>query len=112
MECCELLGYGGIISFAGLDDEEENLYGKFIVLKRCRDAYWKIAGEGMGLNEPWKPDWKNLNQLKYCIMVDVGEFIAVAKMRSQKFLNFPTEEMRDAFYENFKDLIEQCKELL
>ena len=25
---------------------------------------------------------------------------------------FPTEEMRDAFYENFKDLIEQCKELL
>ena len=27
-------------------------------------------------------------------------------------LAFPTEEMRDAFYENFKDLIEQCKELL
>ena len=27
-------------------------------------------------------------------------------------LTFPTEEMRDAFYENFKDLIEGCKELL
>lgn len=27
-------------------------------------------------------------------------------------LDFPTAEMRDAFYENFKDLIEQCKELL
>ena len=27
-------------------------------------------------------------------------------------LAFPTKEMRDAFYENFKDLIEQCKELL
>jgi hypothetical protein len=27
-------------------------------------------------------------------------------------LEFPTPEMRDAFYENFKDLIEQCKELL
>ena len=25
---------------------------------------------------------------------------------------FPTAEMRDAFYENFKELIEQCKELL
>ena len=23
----------------------------------CRDAYWKIAGEEMGLNGPWKPDW-------------------------------------------------------
>ena len=27
-------------------------------------------------------------------------------------LDFSTEEMRDAFYENFKDLIEVCKELL
>ena len=27
-------------------------------------------------------------------------------------LSFPTEEMRDAFYENFKDLIELCKEFL
>ena len=27
-------------------------------------------------------------------------------------LSFPTAEMRDVFYENFKDLIEQCKELL
>jgi hypothetical protein len=27
-------------------------------------------------------------------------------------LAFPTEEMRDAFYENFKYLIEECKELL
>lgn len=23
----------------------------------CRDAYWKIAGEQMGLEKPWKPDW-------------------------------------------------------
>lgn len=29
-----------------------------------------------------------------------------------KALAFPTAEMRDTFYENFKDLIEQCKELL
>ena len=27
-------------------------------------------------------------------------------------LAFPTKEMRDAFYENFKEEIEQCKELL
>ena len=27
-------------------------------------------------------------------------------------LVFPTKEMRDTFYKNFKDLIEQCKELL
>jgi hypothetical protein len=27
-------------------------------------------------------------------------------------LSFPTPEMRDAFYENFKELIESVKELL
>ena len=27
-------------------------------------------------------------------------------------LIFPTPEMRNAFYENFNDLIEECKELL
>lgn len=29
-----------------------------------------------------------------------------------RILVFSTEEMRDAFKENFMDLIEQCKELL
>lgn len=57
-------------------------------LKICRDAYWKIAGEQMGLGKPWEP------------------------MFLKPFLNFPTEEMRDAFYDNFKDLIEKCKMLL
>jgi hypothetical protein len=27
-------------------------------------------------------------------------------------LSFPTEEMRDAFKENFDELIEECKEFL
>jgi hypothetical protein len=39
----------------------------------------------------------------------MSEVIVVASI---KILAFPTEEMRDTFYENFKDLIEQCKELL
>lgn len=78
----------------------------------CRDAYWKIAGKKMRLGKPWKPDWTNLDQLKYCIWVDVGEFITMTNVRGQHILAFPTEEMRDAFYEAFKELIEECKELL
>ena len=97
---------------------DENMYYGFSVFKTlqnliiCRDVYWKIAGEEMGLGKPWKPDWTNLDQLKYCIWVDVGEFITMVNVRGQHILAFPTEEMRDAFYENFKDLIENCKELL
>ena len=47
----------------------------------CRNAYWKIAGEEMGLDKPWEPDWTNLDQLKYCIWVDVGEFITMINVR-------------------------------
>ena len=98
--------------FIHVDKDELSLYGPFIQLIRCRNVYWKAAGEQMGLDKPWEPDWTNLDQLKYCIWVDVGEFITMINVRGQHILAFPTEEMRDAFYENFKDLIEQCKELL
>ena len=33
----------------------------------CRDAYWKIAAEEMGLSERWEPDWTNHQQQKYTI---------------------------------------------
>jgi hypothetical protein len=113
-ECCKVIGYGGIIGFAGLDDEEENLYGKFIALKRCRDAYWKIAGEQMGLGKPWKPDFTNNDEVRYGIYTIANkvekDFCGVGDVNT--ILTFPTEEMRDAFYGNFKEIIEQCKELL
>ena len=103
-ECCQHLG---------CDDKiKMELIGQFIRLINARNAYWKIAGEQMGLGKPWEPDWTNLDQLKYCIWVDVGEFITMTNVRGQHILAFPTEEMRDAFYENFKELIEQCKKLL
>lgn len=111
-ECCGVIGFGGIIGFTGLADEEEDLYAKFIILKRCRDAYWKIAGEQMGLDKPWKPDWKNRELKKYCIYYETGIIQKGICVYHNSILAFPTEEMRDAFYDNFKDLIEKCKELL
>ena len=77
----------------------------------CRDAYWKIAGEEMGLDKPWEPDWNNISD-KYCIYFVSGDaWLEKCQTRQCPFA-FPTAEMRDAFYENFKELIEQCKELL
>ena len=68
----------------------------------CRDAYWKLSGN-------WKPDimYGDL----YCIGYD-GNVITWKMQGGCRLLVFPTEEMRDAFYENFKELIEECKELL
>lgn len=77
----------------------------------CLDAYYKIAGEELELGKPWEPNWTTFEgmpaifRFRYNIVCD--------SVKDQHcLLVFPTTEMRDAFYENFKDLIESCKELL
>ena len=80
-----------------------NLY-KIVIYQ---NAYWKIAGEELKLGKPWKPDWDNLSTNHEFIKFNKGCFTY-----SSRILVFPTEEMRDAFYKNFRDLIEGCKELL
>lgn len=83
---------------------------KLAQLLVCRNAYWKIAGEQMGLGKPWEPD---TCQIVYSIGRDSNRISLCDDMFGGYFiLEFPTKEMRDAFYENFKDSIEQCKELL
>ena len=77
----------------------------FSKLLLCRDVYWKIAGD-------WTPEWVNYSPLKYCITYSTGEIKKKHFVTENRILAFPTEEMRDAFYENFKDLIEKCKEFL
>lgn len=87
------------------------LMESFVKLLICRDAYWEIAGDEMGLDKPWEPDW-NDGELKWCMSYS-GKYIEFDQYKfKHHILVFPTAEMRDAFYENFKDLIEQCKELL
>ena len=87
------------------------LINAFQQLLICRDAYWKIAGEEMGLGKPWSPTDSDYITGRYCIFVCEGKIICNTPAQDC-ILAFPTEEMRDTFYENFKELIEQCKELL
>lgn len=112
-ECCRVLGISdGEFMFAGLSDDEYNLFDNFIMLKRCRDAYWKIAGEQMGLGKPWKPDYCDEHNMKYIIYICRNKINLSLSFVNSHFLAFPTSEIRDAFYNNFNNLIEQCKELL
>ena len=123
-ECCKILGvdpdnfltitncYDGEVETT---DYERGLLSKFASLWRlsiCRDAYWKLAGEKMGLGQPWEPDWKDTYQKKWTITFYQDWIHLTNDPNVHFFLTFPTEEMRDAFYENFKELIECCKELL
>ena len=100
------------LHFIYVDKDERNSYESFIQLIRCRNAYWKIAGEEMCLDRPWRPDWENYNEHKYCIYITENTVNTGLFYNDNTILAFPTKEMRDIFYENFKDLIEQCKELI
>ena len=119
-ECAEVLDVcsGETLQYGDLtlsNDYEFNLYTlleNFRKLLICRDAYWKIAGEEMGLDGPWEPDWKNDEQFKYIITCRRGCIIKDTYTAKDVILAFPTAEMRDAFRENFDQDIEFCKELL
>ena len=91
----------------------DRLLNSFRKLLICRDAYWKIAGDEMGLGKPWKPDYETEdNNRIYVLTTDSNVVVKSSCYHCNYILAFPTAEMRDAFKENFKELIEQCKELL
>ena len=110
-ECKEILGENDI--YQSVSGYKGELLTNFQLLFIFRDVYWKIAGEQMGLDKPWRPDWKKQDK-KYIISVfeDTVIYFENETYNSNTILAFPTEELRDIFYDNFKDLIEQCKELL
>lgn len=109
MECYEIL-----------DGEQREKTDSIIVneyrkLINARNAYWKIYGEEKGLNKPWSPDW---NGELYYLYYNPTNKTKIVKghtpngLLAYATLVFPTEEMADAFYDNFKEEIEICKELL
>ena len=89
--------------------EQMNTFRRLI---DSRNAYWKIAGEEMGLGKPWEPDWTDEHQVKYTIYTMGNDVIRHVGNYIHAILAFPTEEMRDAFKENFDPDIEICKEFL
>lgn len=113
-ECCRIIGALQTRHyFYTKKDAEEDYPNEVRILRQldylrelliCRDAYWKIAGD-------WKPD---CTEMVFSIGRIGGTIIGKNLYHSSNtsILEFPTREMRDAFHENFKELIEECKELL
>ena len=106
-ECSDILSVYTDPDISGYKGELLWAFQKLLV---CRDAYWKLYGEEMGLGKPWEP---NKDDIIFGIS-RIGGLIERFDdvLGNSHILEFPTEEMRDAFYENFKNEIEICKELL
>ena len=116
-ECCRIVNANPYIRLVyNLSDgqkysyDEDNLwlYESIRKLLICRDAYWKLYGEEMGLGKPWEPTMETV----YCISRNNNVMKCSYRGGKSNILEFPTEEMRDAFYEAFKELVEERKELL
>ena len=112
-ECYKIMGIdtGFLLTSYDLDFWKGHLLTSLQKLLICHDAYWKIAGKEMGLGKPWEPDWE-FDDTKYVLYFNKGEIVKDMMKHTSYVLAFPTAEMRDAFYENFKELIEECKKLL
>ena len=109
-ECCDVLNiaypyFDAVDSCIYASTYKNELFGKFKKLLICRDAYWKIAG-----------DWREKEKAKHYVIYSTlfGELVKVPTPNciANYLLDFPSEEMCDEFFENFKDLIENCKDLL
>lgn len=116
-ECLKVLGYDDRETYCICHTgSNERLFESLYRLKVCRDAYWKIAGEEMGLGKPWEPDYDSgVNKYGIICMngvVQESNPTTNWERHLNKVLDFPTAEMRDAFKENFDPDIEFCKELL
>ena len=113
VECCEVIANSKAYAMNEHYTDVNKLLQTLQNLITCRDAYWKIAGEQMGLDKSWEPNWADAREVKYSIIPVYGsiDYTSIER-RENRILVFPTDEMRTEFYYNFKDLIESCKELL
>ena len=74
----------------------------FMQLLVCREVY----------RQGWKPNWTNRNENKYCIVKDSNEIKTPIHVFISRVLSFQSAEIRDEFLKNFRDLIEEAKELI
>jgi len=63
-------------------------------------------------NDGWVPDWSNDINPKYCIIIFHNHILKSILSETSTILAFKTEELRDKFLNNFRDLIEIAKPLL
>lgn len=63
-------------------------------------------------NDGWEPDWENSKEYKYTIYSTHGEITVGLHDVVSYVLSFKTRELRDTFFENFKDLLKIAKPLL
>ena len=112
-------------------DELPKTWNEYLMLYRHSDFYitletvlpikleYKSAFETLAklielrdyYNDGWKPDWDGITLYNGIFRCNQNSF-AIGRASRPIVLYFKSSELRDLFYNNFENLIEQAKELL
>lgn len=63
-------------------------------------------------NEGWQPIWNDRSVLKFCIITHTNKLDKDTSFKISRVMTFKTEEIRDKFFEEQKELLEVAKPLL
>ena len=80
-------------------------------LDTCAEALKKLILLRDYYNEGWQPDW-NDNATKYSIEVEVGEIVGRNHHCNARIMSFKTNNVRNKFLEDQRELLEIAKPLL
>lgn len=81
---------------------------------KYKDAF-EALGQLVHLRDAWNGDWRadwNDNDNKYCIFFYRNKLEKCLRGNASATLHFKTRELAEKFAEQFKDLINEAKELL
>lgn len=93
----------------GCDEFDNNYPKKENVF--CFEALKKLVILRDYYNDGWQPDWNIINT-KYCIFSEGDEISAFNQISNSRVMVFKTEEIRDKFLEEQRELLEIAKPLL
>ena len=84
---------------------KEKAVSSLLKLIVCRDTWWELLG--------WNPNWDNTDDCKFGIGTYKNEIKKdMCVFQYNRILVFPTSDVRDKFFDVFKDYIEEAKEFL
>lgn len=63
-------------------------------------------------NEGWQPIWDDRSSLKFCIITHTNKLDKDTSFKISRVMTFKTEEIRDEFFEEQRELLEIAKPLL
>ena len=99
-----LARFNSVPLISEFDDKEEA--EAFVALGKLRKFRKDWIGE-------WKPDYENVCEPKFAIITVENKISKEGENYTvNSSMSFPTEKMRDEFFDTFKDLLEQAKTLL